>query len=58
MDARGTLRAAKIIGPAASIPLHYDTFPPTEIDVSEWQSLFSEEGFNAHVLQPGETLDI
>jgi L-ascorbate metabolism protein UlaG (beta-lactamase superfamily) len=58
MDARGARRVAKMIGPAVSIPLHYDTFPPTEIDVSEWQSLFSEEDFNAHVLQPGETLDI
>lgn len=58
MDARGALRAAKMIGPTVSIPIHYDTFPPIEIDITEWQSLFSKEGFNAHVLQPGETLDI
>ncbi len=58
MGSRGALRAAKMIGPKVSIPIHYNTFPPIEIDVGEWESLMSKVGFKTQVLNPGETLEI
>lgn len=58
MGPKGALRAAKLIGPKLSIPIHYNTFPPIEIDVSEWEELMSTAGFETRVLSPGETLEI
>lgn len=58
MGPKGALRAAKMIGPKVSIPIHYNTFPPIEVDVSEWEEMMSRVGLETQVLQPGETLDI
>ncbi len=58
MGPRGSLRAAKLIGPGLSIPIHYNTFPAIEIEVDEWERLLSTEGFRTRVLQAGETLEI
>lgn len=58
MGSKGALRAARMIGPRVSIPIHYDTFPPIEVDVSEWESLMSKVGLETRVLKPGETLEI
>lgn len=58
MGTRGSLRAARLIGPGLTIPIHYDTFPAIEIDVVEWQRLFARENFPARVLKAGETLEI
>lgn len=58
MGPRGSVRAARMIGPALTIPIHYNTFPAIEIDVDAWQRLFSRENFEARVVKPGETLEI
>ena len=58
MGPKGAVRAAKMIGPKVSIPIHYNTFPPIEVDVSEWEEMMSTVGLETQVLQPGETLDI
>ena len=58
MGARGAARAAKLIGPKVSIPIHYGTFPPIEVDVGEWERLMADAGHATRVLRPGETLEI
>ena len=58
MGPRDAVRAAKLIGPKVSIPIHYGTFPPIEVDVGEWERLMADAGHATHVLRAGETLEI
>jgi len=52
------VRAARMIRPALSIPVHYNTFPQIEIDVDAWVADMAAEGFPARAIEPGETLVI
>ncbi|MFK7846317.1 MAG: metal-dependent hydrolase [Rhodothermales bacterium] len=58
MGPAGAVRAATMIKPKLSIPLHYDTFPPIEVDMQEWESGMAEKGFDTRVLSPGETISL
>lgn len=58
MGARDALRAARMLRPKRSIPIHYDTFPYIEIDVGEWERLMNDAGFETTVLGAGETLEL
>lgn len=54
MGFKGSLRAASMLGAGRYIPLHYNTFPPIEVDTSEWSRLMREAGHEPLVLAPGE----
>lgn len=56
MGPAGAVRAASMIKPKLSIPMHYDTFPPIEVEMEEWESGMKEKGFGVKVLSPGETI--
>ena len=58
MGPAGAARAAGMIRPALSIPIHYDTFPPIEVDTEEWTELMSAKGLETRVLAPGETISL
>ncbi len=58
MGISGAVRAAGLLKPKLSIPLHYDTFPPIEVDVEEWAERMEADGSPAKVLKPGETISI
>jgi L-ascorbate metabolism protein UlaG (beta-lactamase superfamily) len=58
MGPEEAVRAARMIKPALSLPLHYDTFPYIEVDTGHWATLMKEAGFATKVLRPGETLEI
>lgn len=58
MGPKDSIRAARMIKPALTIPIHYNTFPPIEIDVDAWARLMSDNGFQARVLAGGESIDI
>ncbi len=58
MGARDAVRAARMIRPNLSIPIHYDTFPYIEVDVGEWERLMDAAEFKTRVLNPGETLEL
>jgi L-ascorbate metabolism protein UlaG (beta-lactamase superfamily) len=49
------VRAARMIKPALTVPLHYNTFPPIEVDTGRWADTMADAGFAAKVLAPGET---
>ena len=50
-----SVRAASLVRAALYIPIHYDTFPPIEIDVSHWQQIMGDAGHKTRVLKPGES---
>ena len=47
-------RAADLIGAPHCIPIHYDTFPPIEVDVSK----FAPATAQVHVLKPGDAMAV
>ena len=56
MGLTDSLRAVRMIRPALTIPMHYDTFPGIEADVGEWEGLMQEAGFETRRMDFGETL--
>ena len=50
-----SIRAARMIKPALTVPLHYNTFPLIEVDTERWAGLMTDAGFATRVLAPGET---
>jgi L-ascorbate metabolism protein UlaG (beta-lactamase superfamily) len=44
-------RAAELIKPRVAIPIHYNTWPPIEVDVER----FAPSGVEVKALEPGET---
>lgn len=58
MGARDAVRAARMLRPALSVPIHYGTFPYIEVDVGEWERLMDAAEFKARVLKAGETLEL
>ena len=57
MGPEDSVRAARMVKPALTIPIHYDTFPQIEVDTDRWAALMAEAGFATRVLAPGETLE-
>lgn len=58
MGPTGAVRAAEMIKPKLSVPLHYDTFPPIEVDTSEWTERMGAKGFATKIVAPGETISV
>ncbi len=58
MGPEDSIRAARMIKPALTIPLHYNTFPLIEVNTDDWAALMAEAGFATSVLAPGETLTV
>lgn len=48
------VEAVKMLNPGLVVPVHYDTFPPIEIDVAEFARKVGEAGFEARVMKAGE----
>ena len=58
MGPAGAVRSARMIKPALSIPIHYDTFPPIEVDMGEWTEQMAANGLATRVLAPGESVSL
>ncbi len=58
MGPKSSLRAIKMLKPALTVPIHYNTFPPIEVDVDAWAASVEHAGFVPRVLTPGETLEL
>lgn len=56
MGTAGSVRAARMVRAGMNIPLHYDTFPPIEIDINAWAAAMKEADCPTRVLIAGETL--
>jgi len=58
MGPRLSVRAAELIRPALSVPIHYNTFPLIEVYTSKWEEMMNESGYATRVLSPGESLEL
>ena len=58
MGPADAVRAARMVRPALSLPLHYNTFPFIEVDTAQWVSMMEEAGFPANVLGAGESCKV
>lgn len=58
MGIEGAVRSAKMLRPGITVPVHYNTFPDIEVDVTEWESRMLDAGFRTRAMRPGETLSI
>lgn len=55
MDREDAAYAAELIGAKRVIPIHYNTFPAIETEVSAFSDDLAAKGIEAMVLQPGDT---
>ena len=58
MGPEGAVRAAGLIQPQLTIPLHYNTFPLIEVNPHQWAEQMKAQGFATCVLSPGKRLII
>lgn len=58
MGPSGAVRAAQLIKPELTIPLHFNTFPLIEVDTDSWENQMATAGFATRVLNPGEHLPV
>lgn len=58
MGPRLSVRAADLIRPSLTVPIHYNTFPTIEVETSKWEEMMNEAGYATRVLRPGESLNL
>lgn len=58
MDREDAAYAAELIGAKRIIPIHYNTFPAIETEVSAFADDLAAKGIEALVIQPGETVSL
>jgi len=58
MGPAGSRRAADMLNPELTIPLHFNTFPLIEVDTDAWQNMMAEAGHATRVLAPGTALEL
>ncbi len=58
MGLEGSLRAARMLKPKLTVPIHYDTFPPIHADTNAWQKRMEAQGLATRIVTPGEQLDL
>lgn len=50
--------AVELLKPKLTIPIHYNTFPPIQVDVNEFSRLVAAAGFETLILNPGQSLTL
>ena len=58
MGIQGSVRAARMVGAKVNIPLHYNTFPPIEMDIGSWLSAMDAANLPARALEAGHSLTL
>ncbi|MCQ2437142.1 MAG: metal-dependent hydrolase [Clostridia bacterium] len=58
MGPKDAVKAAKMIKPALTVPMHYNTFPPIAQDPNAFAAAMSAEGLKTAIVNPGETLEV
>ncbi|HUG09933.1 MAG TPA: metal-dependent hydrolase [Opitutaceae bacterium] len=52
------VEALGFLKPALAVPMHYNTFPPIQVDPARFESAAATAGFHARVMAIGETIEI
>lgn len=47
--------AVELLKPKLTIPMHYDTFPPIQVDAGEFSRIVQTSGYKALILNPGQS---
>lgn len=60
MDPYEAKKAIELVGPKAVIPVHYNTWPPLEIDIEAFKKEVesAQPSVTVHVLKPGSSLEL
>ncbi|MBR9859502.1 metal-dependent hydrolase [bacterium] len=58
MGIRDAIRASEFIRCDDIIGMHFNTFPPIEIDNAEAQNEFEENGLNLHLMEINQTIEL
>lgn len=58
MGPEDSIRAANMLGPNVTVPVHYNTFPPIEIDIDAWAELMDDAGRVHRIMAPGENVTL
>ncbi len=58
MGPEEAVRVVQMVRPKLTVPLHYGTFPPIEIDMERWTGSMEKAGFATKVLGAGEPLEL
>lgn len=51
-------RVARLIAPALTVPVHFNTFDAIRIDVEAWERRMGAAGFRTLVLRPGASFEV
>lgn len=52
------VKAVELLGAKVNMPMHYNTFPPIEVDPNEFIAKVKASGANAELINPGQSYDI
>jgi L-ascorbate metabolism protein UlaG (beta-lactamase superfamily) len=52
------VKAVELLGAKVNIPMHYNTFPPIEVDPNEFVSKVKAAGAKAVLVDPGQSFDV
>jgi L-ascorbate metabolism protein UlaG (beta-lactamase superfamily) len=58
MGATDTIKAAELCGAKKVVGVHYNTFPPIQIDTIAAQAAFANEGLELQLPAIGSTIEI
>lgn len=58
MGPKEAVRAARMVRPKLSVPIHYNTFPLIRVNETDWVRRMAEAGLEAQVLRAGETMEL
>jgi len=57
MGVHDAAEAVGMLRPKHVVPMHYNTWPPIEVDPQKFAEKVDELGVDCHVMAPGDTLD-
>lgn len=58
MGIEDAIEALKFLRPALAVPMHFNTFPPIQVDPGRFESGAAKAGFKVKVMTVGETLEL
>lgn len=58
MGPEEAVECVEVLKPRLTVPIHYNTFPYIEVDVSRFTNAMDAAGYEARVLAPGETMEV
>ena len=58
MGMEGAVRSVRMLSPKLTVPVHFNTFPPIEINTDMWLENMKTAGYATRVFKPGDSFDL